>query len=58
MRKKVEEAYKKFFKESPGRVQKEDVVKFIRFFGSEGEVKSEPVPNSIEDVMHLLRGRT
>jgi hypothetical protein len=32
----VEEAYIKFFKDSPGRVQKEDVVKFILFWERRG----------------------
>jgi hypothetical protein len=57
LRKQVESSYERYFKERPSRIQKEEVVKFMRVFGSEGE-RSEPMPNSIEEVLHLLRGRT
>lgn len=57
VRKQVEANYEKYFKEKPSRIHKEEVVKFMRYFGSEGE-RSEPMPNSIEEVMHSLRGRT
>jgi predicted HAD superfamily phosphohydrolase len=40
----VEASYRKYFNGAV-RVQREEVVKFMRFFGSEGE--SEPMPNSI-----------
>ncbi len=57
IRKQVESSYDQYFKERPIRIQREEVVKFMRVFGSEGE-RSEPIPNSIEEVLHLLRGRT
>lgn len=58
LRQKVEASFKKCFPDKPVHVHKENVIKFIRFYANEAEVSSEPIPNSVEDVLLLLRGRT
>ena len=58
IRQEVEDSFMRCFSEKPLHVHRGDVVKFMRYFANEANISREPVPNNIEDVLHLLRGRT
>lgn len=54
VRAQVEKLSKKYFSKEPRSVQKDEVIKFMRFYSEEVPGK-EPFPNSIEEIMHRLK---
>jgi hypothetical protein len=58
VRQSVEKHYARYFRNGESRVQKEEVIKFMRSFAGENELQREPFPNSIEEILQHLKGRT
>lgn len=57
VREQVEAVARKYFEKEPIMVEKEEVIKFMRYFSSENEGKEEPFPNCIEAIMKELKAR-
>lgn len=57
VREEVELVARRYFVKEPIMVEKEEVIKFMRYYSTESHFKDEPFPNCIEGVMKELKTR-